>query len=223
ATVLASSAPEAIWVPWPETLAGSLALEGRHLLASRSDRCSSLVVGPGLGREGETLGLLAEVDRLLDVPVVFDADALQKDLVAEVAGRSDRAFPLILTPHDGEFERISGHPPDDRTLLDFSGENTVITCLKGPITRISNGRRIYFSPFGGPVLARGGSGDLLAGIMGATLAASTDSQLEAVCRAVVWHGRAADCLARSRGQVAVRTTELLPELANALGTPCHER
>ena len=48
-------APEAIWVPWPETLAGSLALEGRHLLASRSGRCSSLVVGPGLGNEAETL------------------------------------------------------------------------------------------------------------------------------------------------------------------------
>lgn len=223
AATLAAHAPEAIWVPWPETLAGSLALEGRHLLASRSGRCTSLVVGPGLGNEAETLDLLVEADRLLDVPMVIDADGLQGELINEVMARPNRAHPPVLTPHHGEFERIAGRAPSDRALTDYSRENRVITVLKGPVTRISDGQVVYLSPFGGPVLARGGSGDLLAGIMGATLAGGPDSILEAACRAVVWHGCAADCLARSRGQVAVRTTELLAELPTALRTPRHGR
>lgn len=223
AATLGARAPEAIWVPWPETLAGSLALEGRHLLASRSGRCNSLVVGPGLGNEAETRGLLVEADRLLDVPLVIDADGLQKELIAEVTARPDRSHPPVLTPHHGEFERISGQGPSDQALLDFSRAHGVVTVLKGPVTRISDGQRIILSPFGGPVLARGGSGDLLAGIMGTALAGRPDSILEGACRAVAWHGCAADCLARTRGQVAVRTTELLPELSTALRVPRHGR
>jgi NAD(P)H-hydrate epimerase len=221
AATLAARAPEAIWVPWPETVAGSLALEGRHLLASRSGRCTSLVMGPGLGNEAESLGLLAEADRLLDVPLVIDADGLQKDLIAEVTARTDRASPPILTPHHGEFERITERAPSDDALLEYCREKRVIIVLKGPVTRISDGQAVYLSPYGGPVLARGGSGDLLAGIMGAALVGGPDSTLEAACRAVVWHGSAADCLARAHGQFAVRTTELLAELPTALRNPQH--
>lgn len=219
ALCFSSQAPEAIWVPWPETLAGSLALEGRHLLLSRKDRCAALVIGPGLGREEETLRLVAEAVRLVDVPVALDADALQADLVGELAGRKDGSIPLVLTPHAGEFERIAGGEPDDRLLLEFSRRLGVVTCLKGPVTRISDGEKLFLSPYGGPVLARGGSGDLLAGILGTALAAAPDAVLEATCRAVVWHGRAADLLARSRGQVAVHTRELLDFLSPALRAP----
>ncbi|MEZ5276663.1 MAG: NAD(P)H-hydrate dehydratase [Opitutaceae bacterium] len=221
AAALPAHAPEAIWVPWPETLAGSLALEGRHLLVSRRERCGSLVMGPGLGREEETLRLVAEADRLVDVPVALDADALQKGLVDELAGRRDRVAPLVLTPHAGEFARIAEEDPNDRSLLGYSQRLGVITCLKGPVTRISNGNRIYLSPYGGPVLARGGSGDLLAGILGTALAGCPGAILEATCRAVVWHGRAADLLARSRGPVAVRTGEVLDFLSPVLRRSDH--
>ena len=74
----------------------------------------------------------------------------------------------------------------------------------------------YFSFFGGPVLARGGSGDLLAGLIGGLLAQAPDDLLLAACRGVVWHGLAADCLARAHGQVAVQTTQLLDYLPPAL-------
>jgi NAD(P)H-hydrate epimerase len=88
--------------------------------------------------------------------------------------------------------------------------------LKGPVTRISDGGRVYHSLFGGPVLARGGSGDLLAGLTGGLLAQTPQDTLLAACRGVVWHGMAADLLARDRGQVAVQATQLLDYLSAAL-------
>jgi NAD(P)H-hydrate epimerase len=66
------------------------------------------------------------------------------------------------------------------------------------------------------VLARGGSGDVLAGLTGGLLAQKPDDPLLAACRGVVWHGRAADLLARSHGQVAVETSQLLEQLGPAL-------
>ena len=75
---------------------------------------------------------------------------------------------------------------------------------------------MYHSIFGGPVLARGGSGDFLAGIIGAQLAQTPQEVLQAVCRGVAWHGLAADALARTHGSVAVRTIQLLDFLGTAL-------
>ena len=75
---------------------------------------------------------------------------------------------------------------------------------------------MYRTPFGGPVLARGGSGDILAGLIGGLLAQAPDDLLLAAARGVVWHGLAADLLARNQGQVAVQTTQLLDQLPVAL-------
>ena len=86
---------------------------------------------------------------------------------------------------------------------------------------MTDGKTIYHSPFGGPVLARGGSGDILAGLIGGLLAQHPAEPLLAACRGVVWHGQAADLLARTRGQVAVEISEILEHLGHALSpTPC---
>ncbi len=195
----AARAPEAMWVGWPEAPEGGLALEGFHLLGERIDRATALVLGPGLGREQETLALAAEIVKSVTVPLVIDADALQPDIVR--AGKAAR----VLTPHAGEFERITRAKPSSATLV-----------RKGPITRVCDGPTVYYSLFGGPVLARGGSGDLLAGLIGGLLAQTPGDPVLAACRGVVWHGRAADLLARDKGQVAVNTTQLLDYLPAAL-------
>lgn len=202
----AAQVPEAIWVGWPETPDGGLALEGRSLLLSRMDRADALVVGPGLGREAETLALAADIVRSVDVPVVVDADALQQEVIAAAHQ------PMIVTPHAGEFARIAGKQAPG----EFATEAKAVVVLKGPVTRITAGAEMYLSLFGGPVLARGGSGDLLAGLTGAQLARTPDDPLGAALRAVTWHGLAADALARSHSATAVRTTQLLDFLAPAL-------
>lgn len=203
----AARAPEAIWIGGPETPDGGLALEGRQQLAAKLDRATALVIGPGLGREPETLALVADLAKVGRVPCVLDADALQPDLVA--LGRA----PRVLTPHAGEFARIA-QGADLRAFAKKAGATVV---LKGSPTRVAGADGVvYHSFFGGPVLARGGSGDLLAGLIGGQLAQCPEDPLLAAARGVVWHGLAADALARAHGQVAVQTTQLLDFLAPAL-------
>lgn len=198
----AAQAPEVMWVGWPVTPGGGLALEGQYLLKARADRLDALVLGPGVGREPETLALLRDIVATATVPLVIDADALQPEIVS--AGNA----PRVLTPHAGEWARII-----EATLP----SSTVVR--KGPVTRIGSGGGagpIYHSFFGGPVLARGGSGDVLAGLMGGLLA-QTPGELElAAARGVLWHGLAADALAQAHGQVAVTTTQMLEFLPKVL-------
>lgn len=202
----AARVPEAMWVGWPETPDGSLALEGEHLLRTRLERAHALVLGPGLGREAETLALVESLAKNSAVPLVLDADALQPTIVR--AGRA----PRVLTPHAGEYARIAG----EAELSAFARETKAAVVLKGPATRIAASDEVYHSFFGGPVLARGGSGDLLAGLIGGLLAQAPDNPLLAAARGAVWHGLAADGLARAHGQVAVHTTQLLDFLSPAL-------
>jgi len=202
----AAEVPEAIWVAWPETPGGGLALEGEGLLRERIQRADALVIGPGMGREAETLTLLKDVVAKAGAPVVLDADALQPEIVRAAQG------PLVVTPHAGEFQRIAG----GKTLREFAAETGAVVVLKGAVTKIAAGAEVYHSFFGGPVLARGGSGDLLAGMIGTMLAQNPQEPAVAAARGVVWHGLAAEALARRRGQVAVRTTEVLEELGLVL-------
>jgi NAD(P)H-hydrate epimerase len=210
----AAQLPEAMWVGWPETPGGGLALEGVHLLRERLGEASALAMGPGLGRERETLALVADVLKIARVPVVLDADALQS------AALHAAKTPLVLTPHAGEFARIA----EGRSLEDFAAETGATVVLKGPVTRIAHGAptTVYHSFFGGPVLARGGSGDLLCGLVGGLLAQTPAEPALAAVRGVVWHGLAADFLARSQGQTAVQITQLLDFLPVALRECVHE-
>jgi NAD(P)H-hydrate epimerase len=202
----AARVPEAIFVGWPETPDGGLALEGFHLLRERLDRATALLVGPGMGREPETLALVSDIAKSVTVPFVADADALQAGIVEQGSA------PRILTPHAGEFARVAGQ----RSLESYCRDAKAITVLKGPHTRISDGKTSYVSCAGGPILARGGSGDILGGLIGGLLAQTPDSPLACACRGVAWQGRAADLWARNCGQVAVSTTQLLDFLPQAL-------
>lgn len=204
AGAFAAQWPEAMWVGCPETPDGNIAMESSLLLQSARKRATAWLIGPGLGRESETMAWVADVIGECRVPVVLDADALQPELV----GKGNA--PRILTPHQGEFERIMQGKDQP-----FWPENAV-TVLKGPITRIHAEGTVYHSFYGGPVLARGGSGDLLAGLIGGRLAVQPDSLIGAAAQGVVWHGRAADLVARDRGEVAVRTTNLLEKLYRGL-------
>ena len=203
----AARAPEAMWVGWPETPNGSLALEGLRLLLARIDRSAALLIGPGLGTEPETHALVAEVVRSAQIPLVLDANALEPDII-----RGARS-PLVLTPHIGEFARIA----EGSDLAAFCGRTGATVILKGPVTCIASADSpACYSFFGGPVLARGGSGDILAGLVGGLLAQYPSDPVVAACRGAVWHGGAADLLARARGQTAVSVTQLLEFLPEVL-------
>ena len=205
----AAAHPEAMWVGCPETAKGGLAAGTLDLVRERLPRASALLIGPGLSAEPEVLQTIQEIVRHTTIPLVLDADALRGEVVELVRDR-----PFIGTPHAGEFQRIA---PKLFTDGKFTAPHGVLV-LKGPLTRVTDGKKIYHSPFGGPVLARGGSGDVLAGLIGGLLAQQPADPLLAAMRGVVWHGRAADLLARAHGQVAIEISQILEQLGPGLHT-----
>ena len=177
-------------------------------------RCRCVVAGPGLG-DGATQwlgGPLGDVD----VPVVLDADGLERSLIAQRRGDGP---PWVLTPHDGEFERLTGAPVGTnrfeavRSLARATG---CVVLLKGPTTIIAdpNGRlRVVRS--GTPALATAGSGDVLSGMIGATIARGHDP-LNAAALAAHLHGRAGAELApyARASQIPDAVTDILHLVAH---------
>jgi len=198
--------PEAMW------MAQEAPATGRRLreLAGTAD---ATLVGSGLGTSG--LALARRVARAIRGVAILDADALRPDIVRAAA----KAAARVLLPHAGEFLRLGGKAatPDEAARLARRLRSIVV--LKGPLTCVTDGARTVHIPHGGPVLARGGSGDLLAGIVAAVVAAREVLRLdlmEAVVAAATWHGAAADEVASARGETVVRTTQLLDGLLPAL-------
>lgn len=173
-----------------------------------SERCTSLVVGPGLGRDPETA---AEVARLLgeaSQPAVVDADGLAAvgDVVpGAAAGR-------VLTPHDGEYRQLCAAPPGpDRVgaVRALAARTRAVVLLKGSTTVVADpDGEVRFCTSGGPRLATAGTGDVLAGIIGAFLARGL-SPLDAASLAAHVHGRAA-AQGPAEGLTAGDVVELLP-------------
>ncbi|MBD5782519.1 NAD(P)H-hydrate dehydratase [Pelagicoccus sp. NFK12] len=214
---LACQLPEAMWRTWPETPEGGLALEGLWQVKAMAGKASALLLGPGMGSEAETLALMGDVGKVWDAPAVLDADALRPEVVR--AFRESGNTDIVVSPHDGEFMRLSGCSSSlDTEVSAYAKAQGVVVVKKGPNTRILDGSTLCVNSSGNAVLARGGSGDILAGLIAGLLAQGACPTLECACRAVYWHGKAADLLAVDRGQVAVRTTDLLGYLGRALRT-----
>ena len=183
-----------------------------------SERTKALVVGPGLSRTeaagDATRRLVAESP----LPLVLDADGIYALGTAEearpiLAGRSTGT---VLTPHDGEFSRLSGSKPGaDRVeaTRDLARRVRATVLLKGSTTVVAEpGGRVLISTAGDPRLATAGTGDVLTGIIGAFLALGLDP-LRAAGAAAYVHGATAR-LGWRRGLVAGDLLDLLPEFLN---------
>jgi ADP-dependent NAD(P)H-hydrate dehydratase / NAD(P)H-hydrate epimerase len=159
------------------------------------ERCRAVVIGPGLGRSKETQADVRAFLRRLPVPAVVDADGLFAlggvDEAVEVLG--DRRPPTVLTPHEGEFTRLAGRPPDEdrvgsvRSLAAAIGATVL---LKGATTVVAapDGKTLLAAA-GSPRLATAGTGDVLSGVIGAFVARGLDPWRAAAIGAHV-HGRA---------------------------------
>ena len=219
ASSLAAQVPEAMWIPWPESSNGTLDPRAIGLLMERIGRATAMLIGPGMGSDRNTEMIAQEVIKRVDLAIVCDADALSNRALELVLKRGARSSPVVLTPHMGEFMRIAKLDREEvstESLLHYCQSNKVITVLKGPITQICDGQKVWYNSFGGPVLSRGGSGDMLAGLIGGFIAQNNNEATESVLQAVVLHGQAAEYLAREQGQVTVQTTQVLNFLSIVL-------
>jgi hydroxyethylthiazole kinase-like uncharacterized protein yjeF len=188
-------------------------------LLEACDGKDALVVGPGIPRGEGTAKLLGSLLEELEIPVVLDADALNA-----LAGQPDvlqRAkCPLVLTPHPGEMARLSGRKiPDvlrDRVGVarTMAAAHQAVVVLKGAATLVClEDGTIFVCPTGNPGMATGGTGDVLAGVVGALLAQGLGAEDSAVAGVYV-HGLAGDLAAVRTGQQGLVATDLLQGLCD---------
>ncbi len=180
-------------------------------------RFGALVVGPGLGRAAGTLEQVVEVIAATALPVVLDGDGLHAVALSPPVVR-DRPWPLVLTPHDGEHEAITGAVPGaDRVeaARALARDLQSVVLLKGPTTVVADAAgRVLVVDEGAARLATAGTGDVLSGVIGALLARGV-APLEAAAAGAFVHGRAGT-LGWPEGLVAGDLPDLVPAALDSL-------
>jgi NAD(P)H-hydrate epimerase len=218
--IVAAMAPEYMTEPLPETCDGNVAAAA---LDGILDLTQDVVVcGPGLGRTEDVRGFVQGLVDKATVPLVLDADAITvfAEDPGSLVGREERD--VIITPHPGEMARLIGATIEDvqahriEVASDFATTHRVYVVLKGHRTLIATPEgRVFINPTGNPGMATGGTGDVLAGMIGAWLAQLLDA--EAACRlAVFLHGMAGDIAESSEGQVSMTATDILAVIGDAM-------
>lgn len=184
-------------------------------------RFAALAVGPGLGRDGATSTEIRRLVAAADLPLVVDGDALwalaQDEGVA--AALAARRAPTVLTPHDGEFEQLTGaRPGPDRLTAarSLAAASSATVLLKGPTTVVADpdGAALLVRA-GDQRLATAGTGDVLTGLVAAHLAAGARPAAAAAAAAHL-HGRAAE-LGSARGLVASDLPQMVSQVWRVLG------
>jgi ADP-dependent NAD(P)H-hydrate dehydratase / NAD(P)H-hydrate epimerase len=183
-------------------------------------RFESLVIGPGLGRADFTVPSIVRTVTRAPVPAVVDGDglfAMSWNDAGTPAFLRDRAEATVLTPHDGEYALLTGSAPGvdrvaaARHLVELSG---AVVLLKGPTTVVAEpSGRVWFVDEGDQRLATAGTGDVLAGIIGALLATGLDAGRASAAGA--WLHAHAGSLLPARGLVAGDLVDVLPEVLEA--------
>lgn len=180
---------------------------------------SSVLLGSGSGISRELASLAENIIQSEGAPLVLDADGINS--IAEYS--SPEIFLLarrkvILTPHPLEFARLSGKTVEfinaNRlpVAVEFAKRYGVILLLKGAATVITDGERVYVNTSGSTALAKGGSGDVLAGLISSVIAYSDDC-LGAVAACAYLHGRAGDTLSAELSDYGVTPSDLPAEIA----------
>ena len=214
--VVAVRSDEAMPFPLPDQ-GGKLSLEAEEPVRRRLAGCGGVLVGCGLGRSAQSDGL---VGRLLDVaaPLVLDADGINAlaGRLEALSARGGRA--TVLTPHEGEFLRAGGDLSRgrERGAAAFAAEYGVTLVLKGPGTVVAApDGRLAVNTTGNCGMAKGGSGDVLSGMVLSLLGRGMDP-FDACCCAVWLHGRAGDLAAAERGTWGMTPSDLLEQIPRAL-------
>jgi hydroxyethylthiazole kinase-like uncharacterized protein yjeF len=212
---------ETTFLPLPETPAGTVAVSALGALLERLEGADALAIGPGLSGHEETADLVRRLVRDCPVPFVLDADGLNA-FTGRAAELGDRKSDAVLTPHVGEFVRLSGVSARElaedrlthaRALAERTG---AVTLLKGSRTLVTTPDGVVrINPTGGPVLATAGSGDVLTGIIGGLVARGLDPADAASAGAYI-HGLAGILAGRSSGEgtLASDIARRVPEAVN---------
>jgi NAD(P)H-hydrate epimerase len=218
---IASNNPEIMFFPLKEKNGFISSENEKELLNFLKDK-TSIVIGPGMGISSELKRLILNIIDKTEIPIVIDADALNnlKDEIKNI-----RKENIVLTPHPGEFERISGidksEIKENRWIkgIEFAEKNGLNLILKGYKTLIGFGKtkEFFINPTGNPGMATGGTGDILSGILGGLLS-SKDPLIgfkAKVLGGVFIHSLAADLAVNRIGTQSLIASDIIDYLPAA--------
>lgn len=212
--VFASSVYESVCVPVRGNTLGTVAPTDSDAILNTVDRCSAVLIGCGMGNTSATAEVLRAVVRHSRVPVIVDADGINA-LAAHKDIWDDCQSTLILTPHVKEFSRLSGLSVERiiaqqaEAAREFSLQHPgTVLVLKSHRTVIAENGVLYRNTAGNSGMAKGGSGDVLAGVIG-SLAAQGAKPFEAAVTGVHIHALAGDIAAETYGKTAMLPSDII--------------
>ena len=219
---VASFHPCVMTIPFPDDGEGRFSVQAAAELSSRVEGVSAVGCGPGMTTQPGAIRLVERLLGLREIPCVFDADALNVLSSLDWCDRSQQRSSMVLTPHPGELERLTGVPAKDRprqieaasVLAQRSG--AVIVVKGGPTVVVGPADETWTNTTGNPGMATAGSGDVLTGVITSLLAQGLTTW-QAACLGVWVHGLAGDLAAAECGQAGMTAAEMNAALPRAIG------
>lgn len=219
--MIARSMVELMTEPLPETDKGTLSVDALERILALIEGKDALMLGPGISTHPSTAELVLSLLPQVEVPVMIDADALNI-LASKPQLLKSIDQPAVLTPHPGEFARLTDLKTKDvgenklELVPRFAQEYGVYIVLKGYRTLIAPpDGYVYVNPTGNPGMATAGTGDVLSGMI-ASMMIQEDNLLEAILSAVYAHGLSGDIGAEKMGERALTAGNLITHLPSAL-------
>lgn len=215
-SVVAVKCDEAMPFPLPEKC---------DKILEKAKTCDVALIGPGLGRAPQIGTLIRFLLTDLDIPVILDADGINA-LCGHIDVLDRRSAPTVLTPHDGEFQRLTGCelPIGDRlsAAREFAKAHRCTLVLKGhaTVTAAPDGA-VWINASGNPGMAKGGSGDVLAGMLAALLGqkhlwGAHTVLSELIAMGVYYHGQTGDRCAERVGEYGMTPTDMIAQIPAVL-------
>lgn len=208
---------EILQMQLPEAIVkGYTNLDMEAVVEAECDWASAIVMGPGLGQESyvkELVEMVLRKGQQKPCPMVLDSDALNT-IANEPRLRAYYGSNIVITPHMKEMSRLTQQSiaelkKDGITFaMDYSSENQVVCLLKDAVSVITDNKNLYLTLSGNSALAKGGTGDVLAGMVGGLMCLGM-SAIEAAAYGSYLHGRAGTLASKVRGKHGVLARDLM--------------
>lgn len=199
---------------------GVISAKAFKKISEELKKCDALLYGPGLSRTTDIKKLLEKLIKTTFVPMVIDADGINV-LSENLKILKKSNAPVILTPHIGEFSRLTGYDTkyilenQNELAIQFAGEYGIILILKSHRTIVTDGKEIFQNILGNPGMAVGGSGDALAGLTAAFLSQG-NSPLMSALGGVYIHSLAGDMAAFDVGEYSLLPRDIIRYIPYAM-------
>ena len=208
----AAKLPEAMYLPLETADSGTYTVDSLDKIIRESEKCTAVLIGCGLGNTSETRELVKKLVLNINCPIILDADGINCiadsiDIIKQA--KSD----IILTPHPAEMGRLCGMTAKEiqadrlEVAKSFAQENNCTVVLKGAGTIIAFPDMAYVNTTGNPGMSKGGSGDVLSGIIASLAAQGIPAQT-----GVFIHGKAGDRAAEKHSMQSMLPTDMIDEL-----------